>query len=99
MAMFGAFIALSLMTAMKLPLVLVFVLAFPIGMLMGALIERIVIRPIRSAPHLNLLIVTIGLWFAFNRSEEHTSELQSLMRISYAVFCLKKKNNIMRQTY
>src|SRR3546814_7323016 len=27
------------------------------------------------------------------RSEEHTSELQSLMRISYAVFCLKKKNN------
>src|SRR3546814_1830967 len=29
---------------------------------------------------------------AANRSEEHTSELQSLMRISYAVFCLKKKN-------
>src|SRR3546814_10213953 len=29
----------------------------------------------------------------FMRSEEHTSELQSLMRISYAVFCLKKKNN------
>src|SRR3546814_3325413 len=28
----------------------------------------------------------------FARSEEHTSELQSLMRISYAVFCLKKKN-------
>src|SRR3546814_2824656 len=28
----------------------------------------------------------------FTRSEEHTSELQSLMRISYAVFCLKKKN-------
>src|SRR3546814_13309010 len=28
----------------------------------------------------------------FWRSEEHTSELQSLMRISYAVFCLKKKN-------
>src|SRR3546814_7274854 len=29
----------------------------------------------------------------FPRSEEHTSELQSLMRISYAVFCLKKKKN------
>src|SRR3546814_10617352 len=29
----------------------------------------------------------------FPRSEEHTSELQSLMRISYAVFCLKKKNH------
>src|SRR3546814_2559554 len=30
--------------------------------------------------------------FNGDRSEEHTSELQSLMRISYAVFCLKKKN-------
>src|SRR3546814_1641928 len=30
--------------------------------------------------------------FRFDRSEEHTSEVQSLMRISYAVFCLKKKN-------
>src|SRR3546814_9503267 len=30
--------------------------------------------------------------FTMERSEEHTSELQSLMRISYAVFCLKKKN-------
>src|SRR3546814_6262112 len=30
---------------------------------------------------------------AVQRSEEHTSELQSLMRISYAVFCLKKKTN------
>src|SRR3546814_975253 len=29
----------------------------------------------------------------WSRSEEHTSELQSLMRISYAVFCLKQKNN------
>src|SRR3546814_6878630 len=34
------------------------------------------------------------------RSEEHTSELQSLMRISYAVFCLKKKNtNTYKQTH
>src|SRR3546814_4116769 len=33
-----------------------------------------------------------GQW----RSEEHTSELQSLMRTSYAVFCLKKKNQINR---
>src|SRR3546814_6705945 len=32
------------------------------------------------------------------RSEEHTSELQSLMRISYAVFCLKKKIKIQQQT-
>src|SRR3546814_3653109 len=33
----------------------------------------------------------VELWL--ERSEEHTSELQSLMRISYAVFCLKKKKN------
>src|SRR3546814_8938221 len=34
-----------------------------------------------------------GLAAIFERSEEHTSELQSLMRISYAVFCLKKKTS------
>src|SRR3546814_10724110 len=33
---------------------------------------------------------------ALARSEEHTSELQSLMRNSYAVFCLKKKNKIIK---
>src|SRR3546814_3144054 len=33
-----------------------------------------------------------------SRSEEHTSELQSLMRISYAVFCLKKKKNTLQDT-
>src|SRR3546814_6522378 len=33
------------------------------------------------------------------RSEEHTSELQSLMRISYAVFCLKKKKTSKKQQY
>src|SRR3546814_17847998 len=38
-----------------------------------------------------LISSVCGQW----RSEEHTSELQSLMRISYAVFCLKKKKNIM----
>src|SRR3546814_2578719 len=35
----------------------------------------------------------VGGRTAHGRSEEHTSELQSLMRISYAVFCLKKKKN------
>src|SRR3546814_7307779 len=33
------------------------------------------------------------------RSEEHTSELQSLMRLSYAVFCLKKKKNLHQQAH
>src|SRR3546814_9798653 len=35
-----------------------------------------------------------GEFHILMRSEEHTSELQSLMRISYAVFCLKKKKNL-----
>src|SRR3546814_6835315 len=35
----------------------------------------------------------------YARSEEHTSELQSLMRISYAVFCLKKKKQITKYYY
>src|SRR3546814_9739394 len=34
-----------------------------------------------------------------NRSEEHTSELQSLMRISYTVFCLKKQTHITKRIY
>src|SRR3546814_3085670 len=40
----------------------------------------------------NDLINRVGINFV-HRSEEHTSELQSLMRISYAVFCLKKQTN------
>src|SRR3546814_5420852 len=41
-----------------------------------------------------------GLFAVFvPRSEEHTSELQSLMRISYAVFCLKKKTYTTRRQY
>src|SRR3546814_4572607 len=35
----------------------------------------------------------VNLYAGDDRSEEHTSELQSLMRISYAVFCLKKKKH------
>src|SRR3546814_6627602 len=40
----------------------------------------------------------VTLWVDPFRSEEHTSELQSLMRISYAVFCLKKKKNSILKT-
>src|SRR3546814_1219431 len=46
----------------------------------------------KDSPH--VFIILKGLVHAYqvdDRSEEHTSELQSLMRISYAVFCLKKK--------
>src|SRR3546814_7522591 len=38
-------------------------------------------------------------WVLAARSEEHTSELQSLMRSSYAVFCLKKKNKEKKTTH
>src|SRR3546814_4717560 len=44
----------------------------------------------RPTPPDHIIIETSGL----ARSEEHTSELQSLMRISYAVFCLKKKKKL-----
>src|SRR3546814_5807077 len=44
----------------------------------------------RSSPHTPGGIAC-ATWCALRRSEEHTSELHSLMRISYAVFCLKKK--------
>src|SRR3546814_6385824 len=45
----------------------------------------------RKLPDLDLVACHAGFP---RRSEEHKSELQSLMRISYAVFCLKKKNNL-----
>src|SRR3546814_4247229 len=56
-------------------------------------------RKVRAGYALGDAQVLLGLGrvargFAGVRSEEHTSELQSLMRISYAVFCLKKKNKI-----
>src|SRR3546814_2079193 len=40
---------------------------------------------------MQVLVLALGVAKELERSEEHTSELQSLMRISYAVFCLKKK--------
>src|SRR3546814_2918316 len=42
-------------------------------------------------------VQALGFKAIRSRSEEHTSELQSLMRISYAVFCLKKKKYLMKQ--
>src|SRR3546814_6263350 len=49
--------------------------------------------PSRAGPHCVLRSFRGHFGFRGVRSEEHTSELQSLMRISYAVFCLKNKNN------
>src|SRR3546814_3110543 len=57
-----------------------------------AALPRRVGAPVRH-PHRLAALVTMLWLLADLRSEEHTSELQSLMRISYAVFCLKKKKN------
>src|SRR3546814_959726 len=50
-------------------------------------------RPERASLIAEVRVSIAGSWPKITRSEEHTSELQSLMRISYAVFCLKKKKN------
>src|SRR3546814_9158909 len=67
------------------------VIRMPIGRAWEALREdEIACRSLGLNPtRIKLSAFTMGAM----RSEEHTSELQSLMRISYAVFCLKKKKN------
>src|SRR3546814_10068456 len=54
--------------------------------------DRVVSRKQPHRPHVRVALAVR------DRSEEHTSELQSLMRNSYAVFCLKKKNKIKQYT-
>src|SRR3546814_2999607 len=56
-------------------------------------VRKRMLRPRVLAYSFILLLIMVGFVVSLARSEEHTSELQSLMRISYAVFCLKKKNN------
>src|SRR3546814_7427226 len=63
---------------------------------LGAIVLEAVQR-IGDPPHVAGLTVSIVAGDV-GRSEEHTSELQSLMRISYAVFCLKKKNKTQRKS-
>src|SRR3546814_1200110 len=66
---------------------------------------------LRNAPEINEEVIRQAVWVGagqpdddetkakFDRSEEHTSELQSLMRISYAVFCLQKKKHTNNNIY
>src|SRR3546814_5225113 len=88
------------------------VIRMPIGRAWEALREdEIACRSLGLNPtRIKLSAFTMGAMFAgFGgaffaarqglRSEEHTSELQSLMRISYAVFCLKKKNTPHSNSY
>src|SRR3546814_8461928 len=57
---------------------------------------RVLIKPTNQVNRILPLLLRVSpqsrVLLLHSRSEEHTSELQSLMRISYAVFCLKKKN-------
>src|SRR3546814_6575761 len=55
--------------------------------------QAVVAAAIELQPHQDRARESLGDRGEQLRSEEHTSELQSLMRISYAVFCLKKKKN------
>src|SRR3546814_8942181 len=79
------------------------------GVSFSARIEAGALGPFTWLEVRSVVICSSGVWRAMtftacsppfrglrigDRSEEHTSELQSLMRISYAVFCLKKKNEL-----
>src|SRR3546814_1833349 len=62
----------------------------------AAVISRVFCSAISRMLSGSPLAASLSGWF---RSEEHTSELQSLMRISYAVFCLKKQKHTVLSTY
>jgi branched-chain amino acid transport system permease protein len=66
MAMLGTFGALSALSATGMPLWAVLVAAFPAGALFGLVVERVAMRPLASAPPINALIATIGLFLVFH---------------------------------
>src|SRR3546814_3820029 len=93
--------AVSMVPAMALAGLLTAAVALPAALLLedgpllysGARLGYALIMGLLVVP-VSFALITVGpryLPAAAVRSEEHTSELQSLMRISYAVFCLKKK--------
>src|SRR3546814_6923538 len=69
----------------------------------GNITDERLLQQVKTDPHsparfrINATVSNLDEFY--DRSEEHTSELQSLMRISYAVFCLKKKTTINKTTY
>src|SRR3546814_3543321 len=77
-----------------------------VGTVWGPIIGAAILIPLGEILHAELgatypgiqrVILGVAIIAVILRSEEHTSELQSLMRISYAVFCLKKKNQHTQQ--
>src|SRR3546814_1267689 len=63
------------------------------GIGIGSIFSSFIVAVGRNPAARGEVFTMTMLGFALVRSEEHTSELQSLMRISYAVFCLNKKKN------
>jgi branched-chain amino acid transport system permease protein len=66
MAMIGTFACLAVLSVVKLPLAVLMLLAVPLGVAFGAVVERLAIRPLVSAPPINALIATIGLFLIFH---------------------------------
>src|SRR3546814_3167400 len=70
---------------------------------LGMFHDRRLLRGMQNSLLIGLVVATLSITVGTcnARSEEHTSELQSLMRISYAVFCLKKKtyNHMIAKTH
>lgn len=68
MAMFGTFVCFALLTKAEFPLPVVMLAAVPLGILLGVATERITMGPLQSAPPVNALIATIGLWMIFHHA-------------------------------
>jgi branched-chain amino acid transport system permease protein len=68
MAMFGTFVCFALLTKVGLPLIVVLVLAAPVGALLGMATERVTMVRLQAAPQVNALIATIGLWMIFHHA-------------------------------
>src|SRR3546814_7172145 len=91
LAVLLALVLPALLALLATLLLLLAILPFAIHALLALWLLLVLLRTV-----LTFLVLTHGASpsprLGQGRSEEHTSELQSLMRISYAVFCLKKKN-------
>jgi len=68
MAMFGTFVCSALLTKVGLPLIVVLILAAPVGALLGIATERVTMVRLQAAPQVNALIATIGLWMIFHHA-------------------------------
>jgi len=68
MAMFGTFVCFALLTKVGLPLIVVLILAAPVGALPGIATERVTMVRLQAAPQVNALIATIGLWMIFHHA-------------------------------